>query len=86
MLALSATLHMYARPETKEKLLAFFTHVLGFDLVQVPYVKSPEPIYAFEFGNGMMLSVEFTDSAPHLASDGSFLDDPLGDQQVVGGA
>jgi hypothetical protein len=76
---------MYARSESRDKLLAFFTEVLGFDLVQVPYVSSPQPMYAFEFGNGTMLSVEFTDAAPHLAVDGSSLGNPLDDQQIVGG-
>jgi predicted enzyme related to lactoylglutathione lyase len=71
--ALSHTVHLYARPEAKDRLIAFFTTVLGLQANQVPYVASPEPMYAFEFANGTMLSVEFTKRG-------------LDDQQALSGA
>jgi hypothetical protein len=75
MIALSNSVHTYARPETKEQLLAFFTSVLGLEAKPVPpYVTgSPEPMYSFEFSNGASLSVEFTPEA-------------LSDQQAQRGA
>ena len=75
MIALSNSVHIYARPETKKQVLAFFTSVLGLEAKSVPaYVKgSPEPMYSFEFSNGASLSVEFTPDA-------------LSDQQAQRGA
>ena len=64
MIALSDSIHIYARPDTKEQLLAFFTSILGLQAVaSVDAVGSPEPIYAFAFSNGGSLSVEFTQDA-----------------------
>lgn len=65
MIALSNSIHLYARPETKEKFLEFFISVLGLEAKAVPlYVKnSPEPMYSFAFSNGASLSVEFTEDA-----------------------
>ncbi len=65
MIVLSNSVHMYARPDTKGKFLAFFTDVLGLEARAFPpYVKgSPEPMYSFAFSNGAMLSVEFTEDA-----------------------
>jgi hypothetical protein len=65
MISLSDSIHMYARPDTKEQLLEFFTGILGLEARPVPpYVTgSPEPMYAFEFSNGASLSVEFTEDA-----------------------
>jgi len=65
MIALSNSIHLYARPDTKEQVLAFFTSVLGLEARTVPpYVSgSPEPMCAFEFSNGAVLSVEFTEDA-----------------------
>jgi hypothetical protein len=75
MLALSNSIHLYARPDTKEQLLAFFTSILSLEARTVPpYVAgSPEPMYAFAFANGASLSVEFTEDA-------------LSDQQAQRGA
>jgi hypothetical protein len=33
MIALSNSIHLYARPETKEKFLEFFTSILGLEAV-----------------------------------------------------
>jgi hypothetical protein len=64
MIALSNSIHIYARPDTKEKFLEFFTSILGLEAVtSSDAVGSPEPIYAFEFANGASLSVEFTEDA-----------------------
>ena len=65
MIALSHTVHLYARPKTREPLLAFFTEVLGLEVYQVAkdYLLSSEPMYAVTFSNGASLSVEFTEDA-----------------------
>lgn len=65
MIALSNTIHLYARPNTREPLLAFFTDVLGLEVHEVTkaYLHSPEPMYAVTFANGASLSVEFTEDA-----------------------
>lgn len=91
MIALSNSIHLYARPETKEKLLEFFTSVLGLEAGTVPlYVEgSPEPMYSFTFSNGASLSVEFTQDAlsDQQAQRGAWLelrtDDAVGLQQKV---
>ena len=63
--ALMNTAHLYARVSEKERLLRFFTEVLGLSPreVTVPYVTAKEPMYAVTFANGASLSVEFTDDA-----------------------
>jgi len=66
MIALSNTIHGYARPETKESLLEFYTTVLGLKRTTTPppyWSGSPELFYAFEFSNGKVLSGEFTEDA-----------------------
>ena len=88
MIALSNSIHLYARPDTKEKLLEFFTSILGLEAIESSdAVGSPEPIYAFEFSNGANLSVEFTQDAldDQQAQRGAWLelrtDDAMGLQQ-----
>jgi len=90
MIALSNSIHLYARPDTKEQLLEFFTSVLGLQAVESSdAVGSPEPIYAFAFANGASLSVEFTEDAlsDQQAQRGAWLelrtDDAVGLQQKV---
>ena len=74
MIALSNSIHLYARPDAKEKFLEFFTHILGLKAVESSdAVGSAKPIYAFAFSNGAGLSVEFTEDA-------------LSDQQALRGA
>jgi hypothetical protein len=75
MIALSNTVHLYARPNTREPLLAFFIEVLGLEVHEVTkaYLHSPEPMYAVTFSNGASLSVEFAEDA-------------LSDQQAERGA
>ena len=74
MLALSSSVHLYVRPDAKERFLEFFTSVLGLEAHESSdAVGSPEPIYAFAFSNDTWLSVEFTQDA-------------LSDQQAQRGA
>jgi hypothetical protein len=64
MISLSDSIHLYARPGTREQLLEFFTSILGLEVVtSSDAVGTPEPIYAFKFSNGASLSVEFTEDA-----------------------
>jgi hypothetical protein len=64
MITLSNSVHLYARPETKEQLLHFFTQILGLDAgISADAMGSQEPIYGFKFSNGASLSVEFTENA-----------------------
>jgi hypothetical protein len=88
MLALSNSVHLYARPDTKERFLEFFTSILGLEaVVSSDAVGSLEPIYAFTFPNGASLSVEFTEDAlfDQQARWGAWLelrtDDAVGLQQ-----
>ena len=90
MIALSNSIHLYARPDTKEQFLEFVTSMLGLEAIESSdAVGSPEPIYAFAFANGASLSVEFTDDAlsDQQAQRGAWLelrtDDALGLQQKV---
>ncbi len=90
MIALSNSIHLYARPSTKEQLLEFFTSMLGLQAVEsADAVGSPEPIYSFKFSNGAGLSVEFTEDAlsDQQAQRGAWLelrtDDAVGLQQKV---
>jgi uncharacterized protein YndB with AHSA1/START domain len=74
MTAISASYHLYARPDTKQQVLAFFTTVLGLDVVVRSVAGgSPNPIYVFTFANNAHLSVEFTEDA-------------LSDEQALRGA
>src|SRR5215472_6255666 len=90
MIALSNSIHLYARPDTRERFLEFFTSILGLQAVaSADAVGSPEPIYAFAFANGASLSVEFTEDAlsDQQAQRGAWLelrtDDAVGLQQKV---
>jgi hypothetical protein len=90
MIALSNSIHLYARPDTKEQFLEFFTSLLGLKAVESSdAVGSPEPIYSFQFSNGAGLSVEFTEDAlsDQQAQRGAWLelrtDDAVGLQQEL---
>jgi hypothetical protein len=85
MIALSNRVHTFARPNSKEKLTAFFTTVLGCEvLVSADAPGLPTPVSAFAFANGAALSVEFTEDAldEQQARRGAWLelqtDDPAG--------
>ena len=88
MIALSNSIHLYARPGTREQLLEFFTSILGLEGVESSdAVGSPEPLYGYKFANGASLSVEFTEDAldDQQAQRGAWLelrtDDAVGLQQ-----
>ena len=66
MIELSNTIHGYSRPETKERLLDFYTNILGLKPTTAPpgyWTGSPDKFYGFQFPNGMVLSGEFTENA-----------------------
>jgi hypothetical protein len=75
MIALSNSVHLYARSDTKERFLKFFALILGLEVAESSdsVVGSPEQIYSFKFSNSASLSVEFTEDA-------------LSDQQAQRGA
>lgn len=64
MIALNNSVHIYARPASKERLVWCFTTILGCEAVtsaDAPHL--PVPVIAFRFPNGGALSVEFTEDA-----------------------
>ena len=85
--ALMNTAHLYARVSEKERLLRFFTEVLGLSprVVTAAYVTAKEPMYAVTFANGAGLSVEFTDDAltDQAAERGAWLELTVTDQDAV---
>jgi hypothetical protein len=85
--ALMNTAHLYARASEKERLLRFFTEVLGLSPreVSVAYVTAKEPMYAVTFANGAGLSVEFTNDAltDQAAERGAWLELTVTDQDAV---
>ncbi|SRR5712692_9242847 len=90
MIALGNRVHIFARPNVKEKLTWCFTTVLGgraAGTVNAPGLT--EPILAFAFPNGGSLSVEFSDEAldEPLARRGAWLevkaDDPAALKQRI---
>jgi len=89
---LSNTIHGYARPDTKKRLLEFYTSILGLKPVTTPppyWSGSPELFFGFKFSNGKVLSGEFTEDAldDQQAQRGVWLelrtDDAEGLQQKV---
>jgi len=85
--ALMNTAHLYARVSEKERLLLFFTEVLGLPPreVTVAYVTAKQPMYAVTFANGAGLSVEFTDDAlaDQAAERGAWLELTVTDRDAV---
>ena len=90
--ALTNTAHLYARVSEKERLLRFFTEVLGLSPRElspregtVARVTAKEPMYAVTFSNGAGLSVEFTDDAltDQAAERGAWLELTVTDRDVV---
>ena len=85
--ALMNTAHLYARVSEKERLLRFFTEVLGLPPreVTVAYVTAKQPMYAVTFANGAGLSVEFTDDAlaDQAAERGAWLELTVPDRDAV---
>ena len=86
--ALTNTAHLYARASEKERLLRFFTEVLGLsprELARRAGVTAKEPMYAVTFSNGAPLSVEFTDDAltDQAAERGAWLELTVTDRNAV---
>ncbi len=57
MIGLSTRVHAYARPEVKEALLEFFTHIFEAEVISMPGTS----IVAFRFPDNSSYSVEFTE-------------------------
>lgn len=60
MIALRNRVHMFTHPKNKDKLIEFFTTILGCKVMVAPG-SLPQPILVFIFFNGSSLSVEFTE-------------------------
>jgi catechol 2,3-dioxygenase-like lactoylglutathione lyase family enzyme len=64
MIALSNRVHMFARPDSKDRLINFFSDILGFKVLTSSDAPGlPTQMIAIEFANGASLSVEFTEDA-----------------------
>ena len=86
--ALTNTAHLYARASEKERLLRFFTEVLGLsprELARRAGVTAEEPMYAVTFSNGAPHSDEFTDDAltDQAAERGAWLELTVTDRAAV---
>ena len=71
MIALMNRVHTFARSEIREKLIEFYTNILGCEVVELP-----GSMLAFRFPEGGSLSVEFTKDAfdEKQASRGAWLE------------
>jgi hypothetical protein len=61
--ALGARIHLFVRPEARERFTALFRDVLGCDTAERDF-GLPYPILLVSFPNGSAFSVEFSDLAP----------------------
>ena len=64
MIELGNVVHGYPRSDTKERLLEFYTSLLGLKASTAPppyWTGSPDQFFGFQFSNGKVLSGEFTD-------------------------
>jgi hypothetical protein len=62
MIAMSSRVHIFARPETRDRVLMFYGEVLGGDPIPV-FRGAERQVLAFGFSNGTSLSVGFTEDA-----------------------
>lgn len=86
MIALSYNVHIYARPESKERLAWCFTALLGCEtVISSDAPNLPVPVRAFRFPGGGALSVEFTDDAldEQQARRGAWLEIKADDAAVL---
>ena len=63
MIELGNVVHGYPRPQTKERLLEFYTRILGLKASMAPppyWTGSQDRFFGFQFSNGKVLSGEFT--------------------------
>ncbi len=85
MIALNNRVHLFARPDVKDALTAFFTDILECEAAAIPGT----PIVAFRFANDTSVSVDFTPDAldAEQAGRGAWLevstDDPAALQRKV---
>ena len=71
--ALRARVHLFVRPENRERFTSLFREVLECDATELDF-GLPYPILLVSFGDGSAFSVEFSDLAP-ADSNGSTVDD-----------
>ncbi len=85
MIALNNRVHLFARPDVKDELTAFFTAILECEAAEIPGT----PIMVFQFPTTASLTVDFTADALDVeqASRGAWLevrtDDPEALQRKV---
>lgn len=63
MIALNNRIHLFDRPNSKERLIHFVTTILDCPVSRFDVPGIPAAIIAFRLPNGGSLSVEFTDDA-----------------------
>ncbi len=68
--ALGARVHLFVRPEERERFTALFRDVLECDATELDFGLS-NPILLVSFGDGTAFSVEFSDRAPEDSSGGT---------------
>ncbi|HEX6506016.1 MAG TPA: hypothetical protein VF221_00135 [Chloroflexota bacterium] len=61
--ALGARVHLFVRPENRERFTSLFRDVLGCDVAERDF-GLPYPILLVSFSDGSRFSVEFSDLAP----------------------
>jgi pimeloyl-ACP methyl ester carboxylesterase len=71
--ALGARVHLFVRPEARDRFTALFRDVLDCDVVELDF-GLPNPILLVAFSDGSAFSVEFTDLAPEDVT-GDVVDD-----------
>lgn len=78
--ALGARVHMFLRPEARQRFESVFRDVLGCDVRALEFGLT-QPILFVGFGNGSGFSVEFSDLAPADPADSAdpVVRDPPGD-------
>jgi hypothetical protein len=72
--ALGARVHLFVRPDDRERFTALFRDVLGCDAVELDFGLA-HPILLVSFGDGSRFSVEFSDLAPEDVPGSALGDD-----------
>jgi len=65
---LGARVHLFVRPEFRDRFTALFKDVLGCDVRELEF-GLPHPIVLVSFADGSSFSVEFSHLAPRQSSD-----------------
>jgi len=71
--ALGARVHMFVRPDQRERFISIFRDVLGCNVIERDF-GLPQPVLFVPFSDGSGFSVEFTETAPE-EYPGNTLDD-----------